>query len=199
MRRSTPFNSSDHAAIDLEAGVLRRARFIASPNFDERPHGTPIDLLVVHGISLPPAEYGGPWIEHLFMNTLPPEQHPYFATVAALKVSTHLLIRRAGEILQFVPFQNRAWHAGQSNYQGRERCNDFSIGVELEGADSEAYEPIQYRVLSEVILDLCDAYPTLSIDRVVGHSDIAPGRKSDPGIAFDWPRLRALLRMHGAT
>lgn len=185
--------------MDTQSGLLRRAQFVASPNYDERPPGSSLDLIVVHGISLPPGEYGGPWIDRLFTNALPADEHPYFINVAALKVSTHLLIRRDGALIQYVPFDKRAWHAGQSNYRGRERCNDFSVGIELEGADSEPYEPVQYRVLSEVILDLCDAYPTLSTEHVVGHSDVAPGRKSDPGIAFDWPRLRALLRIYGSS
>lgn len=184
--------------VDLDTGLLRRARFVPSPNHDERPADAALALIVVHGISLPPGEYGGPWIDRLFTNSLPPDAHPYFATIASLTVSTHVLVRRDGHIVQYVPFHKRAWHAGKSTYQGRERCNDFSIGIELEGADTEPYEPIQYRVLAETILTLCDAYPSLSIERVVGHSDIAPGRKTDPGIAFDWPRLRALLRMRGA-
>jgi N-acetyl-anhydromuramoyl-L-alanine amidase len=185
----------DAAAIDVTSGLLARARQLASPNFDERPTGVLPDLIVVHGISLPPGEYGGPWIDRLFTNALPRDVHPYFAQVADLKVSSHALIRRDGEVVQYVPFHLRAWHAGRSAYQGRERCNDFSIGLELEGADEAAYEPLQYRVLAEIIGDLCRAYPTLSIDRVVGHCDVAPGRKSDPGPAFDWPRLRALLRV----
>jgi AmpD protein len=193
------FSTSDaDAAIDRETGWLRGARRVASPNFDERPPGVVADLIVIHGISLPPAIYGGPWIDRLFMNELPPDEHPYFAAVAALQVSTHVLIRRDGEIVQYVSFDKRAWHAGQSSYRGRERCNDFSIGIELEGADTEAYEPAQYRMLAQTILQLCDAYPTLSLERIAGHSDIAPGRKTDPGIAFDWPRLHALLRARGA-
>lgn len=193
------FSTSDaDVAIDPETGWLRGARRVASPNFDERPPGVVADLIVIHGISLPPAIYGGPWIDRLFMNELPPDEHPYFAAVAALKVSTHVLIRRDGEIVQYVSFDKRAWHAGQSSYRGRERCNDFSIGIELEGADTDAYEPAQYRALVQTILQLCDAYPTLSLERIAGHSDIAPGRKTDPGIAFDWPRLHALLRARGA-
>jgi AmpD protein len=189
---STAFDAD--AAIDRDTGKLRAARQVESPNFDERPAGVSIDLIVIHGISLPPGIYGGPWIDLLFTNALPPDEHPYFANVASLQVSTHVLIRRDGGLVQYVPFQKRAWHAGQSNYRGRERCNDFSIGIELEGADTEPYEPAQYRALTTTILNLCDAYPTLSIDRIAGHSDIAPGRKTDPGIAFDWPRLHALLR-----
>jgi N-acetyl-anhydromuramoyl-L-alanine amidase len=195
MRRSNFSTAFDaDAAIDRETGKLRTARQVESPNFDERPPGTSIDLIVIHGISLPPGVYGGPWIDRLFLNSLPPDEHPYFAKVAALEVSTHVLIRRDGALVQYVSFDKRAWHAGQSNYRGRERCNDFSIGIELEGADTEAYEPAQYRALASTILNLCDAYPTLSLDRIAGHSDIAPGRKTDPGIAFDWPRLHALLR-----
>ena len=151
------------------------------------------ELIVVHGISLPPGEFGGPWIDCLFTNTLPAEEHPYFRAVARLTVSTHLLVRRDGELVQYVPFRLRAWHAGTSSYRGRDRCNDFSIGVELEGADDIPYEPAQYRALCDAILALCDAYPSLSTERVAGHSDIAPGRKTDPGPSFDWPRLRALL------
>lgn len=151
------------------------------------------ELIVVHGISLPPGEFGGPWIDRLFTNTLPADAHPYFAQIAERKVSSHLLIRRDGEIVQYVPFHRRAWHAGVSQYRGREKCNDFSIGIELEGTDDSAYEPAQYRALSTVILQLCSAYPSLSLEHIAGHSDIAPGRKTDPGLAFDWPRLRALL------
>jgi N-acetyl-anhydromuramoyl-L-alanine amidase len=181
--------------VDTASGLVQPARQVASPNHDERPGGIVPELIVVHGISLPPDEYGGPWIDHLFTNTLPPEAHPYFATVAALKVSSHMLIRRDGELVQYVPFHLRAWHAGASSYHGRERCNDFSIGIELEGSDELAYDPAQYRALSAAIRALCRAYSSLSLERIVGHSDIAPGRKTDPGPAFDWPRLQALLRL----
>lgn len=188
--------ASEHqTGIDPVSGLLANARQVPSPNRDERPAGLPPELIVVHGISLPPGEFGGPWIDRLFTNTLPRDAHPYFAEIADMKVSTHLLIGRDGEIVQYVPFHLRAWHAGPSSYCGRDRCNDFSIGIELEGTDGGAYESAQYRVLSESILALCDAYPSLSIDRVVGHSDIAPGRKTDPGPSFDWPRLRTLLRL----
>lgn len=169
------------------------ARQVPSPNRDERPAGMPPDLIVVHGISLPPAEFGGPWIDRLFTNLLPVDAHPYFAQVADKKVSSHLLIRRDGEIVQYVPFHLRAWHAGVSSYEGREKCNDFSIGIEIEGADECAYEPVQYAVLAKVIVALCGAYPSLSMDRIAGHEHIAPGRKTDPGPAFDWARLKALL------
>lgn len=175
-------------------GWLLDARHVVSPNYDERPAGMQPELIVVHGISLPPDEFGGPWIDLLFTNQLPRDAHPYFAQIAASKVSAHLLIRRDGELVQYVSFDKRAWHAGVSLYDGRERCNDFSIGIELEGADTIPYEPAQYRVLSAVIDTLCAAYPTLSHTRVTGHEHIAPGRKTDPGPAFDWPRLHAMLR-----
>ncbi len=152
------------------------------------------ELIVVHGISLPPGEFGGPWIDALFTNSLPPDAHPYFAQVAPLRVSAHVLVRRDGEIVQYVPFHRRAWHAGASAWRGREHCNDFSVGIELEGTDTRAYEQAQYATLARLVAALCRAYPTLSVDRIVGHSDVAPGRKSDPGIAFDWPLVRALAR-----
>lgn len=180
--------------VDTASGVLSGARQVASPNFDARPPDVAPDLIIVHGISLPPGEYGGSWIDQLFTNQLPWDAHPYFKQIEGMKVSSHLLIRRDGEAVQYVPFQQRAWHAGASNYQGRERCNDFSIGIELEGTDDTPYEAGQYRELARVIVALCAAYPALSLDRVVGHSDVAPGRKTDPGESFDWPRLRAMLR-----
>lgn len=184
--------------VDTATGLLSGARQVPSPNCDDRPAGTTLDLIVVHGISLPPGEYGGPWIDRLFTNNLPPQQHPYFAEVAPLKVSSHLLIRRDGAAVQYVPLHRRAWHAGVSSYRGREKCNDFSVGIELEGADDDAYEPAQYRVLGDTVVALCRAYPTLSLEHVAGHSDVAPGRKTDPGPGFDWPRFRALLEFLGA-
>ncbi|WP_066922656.1 1,6-anhydro-N-acetylmuramyl-L-alanine amidase AmpD [Steroidobacter denitrificans] len=183
-----------HWQIDPGSGFVEGARQVVSPNCDPRPDGALPELIVVHGISLPPGEYGGPWIDALFTNQLPPNAHPYFATVAGLKVSSHLLIRRDGLLVQYVPLHLRAWHAGESIYRGRPRCNDFSIGIELEGADEAAYEPVQYRILSAIVLAMCAAYASLSPRRIAGHCDIAPGRKSDPGPAFDWPRLHALLR-----
>jgi len=195
MRRQRPANlPAARFAIDTDRGLLELARHEPSPNCDDRPHGVEPDLIVVHGISLPPGEFGGPWIDQLFTNALPPDGHPYFAEVAGLRVSSHLLIRRSGEIVQYVPFQRRAWHAGVSAWAGRERCNDYSIGIELEGADHSPYESTQYAMLARVIAVLCRCYPCLTPDRVVGHSDIAPGRKTDPGPAFDWPRLRSLVQ-----
>jgi AmpD protein len=179
-----------HVRIDVERGLMQSVRQVASPNFDARPAGVEADLIVVHGISLPPGEFGGPWIERLFMNTLPRDVHPYFAQIGALRVSSHVFVARDGELTQFVKFTDRAWHAGQSVYDGREACNDFSIGVELEGTDTSPYEDAQYDALAEIVAALCRAYPRLSPERVVGHSDIAPGRKTDPGPEFDWQRAR---------
>jgi N-acetyl-anhydromuramoyl-L-alanine amidase len=174
--------------VDVATGLMHGAVLVASPNYDARPLGVEADLIVVHGISLPPGEFGGPWVERLFTNTLPLDVHPYFAEIGALRVSSHLLIARDGGVTQFVPFTQRAWHAGQSSYEGRAACNDFSIGIELEGADEVSYEAAQYDALAESVAALCKAYPRLSARRLVGHSDIAPGRKTDPGPGFDWPR-----------
>lgn len=186
-----------HAApaslIDVGRGLLTGARQVASPNQDARPPGATLDLIVVHGISLPPGEYGGPWVDRLFTNTLPPDVHPFFATIADLRVSAHLYIRRDGACVQFVPFHARAWHAGASVWRHRVACNDFSIGIELEGSDTDRYEPLQYRRLAAVIAALELAYPTLASGGLVGHSDIAPGRKTDPGPGFEWPLLRSRL------
>lgn len=179
--------------VDTTTGLIETACQVPSPNCDERPDGTQPDLIVIHGISLPPGEFGGPWIDALFTNTLDPAAHPYFQDIHQLRVSSHLLIRRDGELVQYVPLHRRAWHAGASSHCGRERCNDFSIGIELEGSDDLPYTPLQYQVLGEVVAALRAAYPLLATGQIVGHSDIAPGRKTDPGPCFDWPRLYALL------
>jgi AmpD protein len=195
MRRQQSANpASARQRLDTATGLLEWARQVPSPNCDDRPPGVEADLIVVHGISLPPGEFDGPWIDLLFTNALPRDAHPYFATVADLRVSAHLLIRRTGQVVQYVPFQRRAWHAGVSSWQGRERCNDFSIGIELEGTDHVPYESTQYAMLARVIAELCRNYPRLAPGRIVGHSDVAPGRKSDPGPSFDWPRLRSLVQ-----
>jgi AmpD protein len=180
--------------VDAANGRLLGARSVDSPNCDDRPPGQAPELVVVHGISLPPGDFGGPWIDALFTNTLPADGHPYFASLAGLRVSAHALVRRDGAVVQYVPFHRRAWHAGASAWRGRERCNDYSIGIELEGTDATPYAQAQYEALAELIAALCRAYPTLDPQAVVGHSDVAPGRKSDPGIAFDWPLLRAGIR-----
>lgn len=179
--------------LTIRGGWLEPVRKIPSPNQDLRPAGE-TSLLVIHCISLPPGEFGGGFIDQLFTNQLDPKAHPYFARLAGLKVSAHLLIDRQGQLTQYVPFHQRAWHAGASCFQGRERCNDFSIGIELEGTETLPFTDAQYAMLAEVIRTLLDTYPGLSPDRIVGHSDIAPGRKTDPGPSFDWRRLHSLLQ-----
>ncbi len=177
----------------ISNGWLKSAGRKESPNCDERPVGAEIELLVLHGISLPPGEYGEDFIEHFFCNKLDVSAHPYFAEIAGMEVSAHLLIRRDGGLVQFVPFDKRAWHAGVSCFAGRECCNDFSIGIELEGCDEEAYQTVQYDRLVEVTRELIAKYPGITKERIVGHCDIAPGRKTDPGPAFDWDNFRHLL------
>ncbi len=179
--------------IDTTSGLLAEARQQSSPNCDERPDKTDISLIVIHGISLPPGKFSGHYIDQLFTNQLDPNEHPYFEDIAGLKVSSHLLIRRDGEVVQYVPLQKRAWHAGVSSYKTRESCNDFSIGIELEGDDETPYTDIQYDVLANLIKSLIKNYPKLSQQTIAGHSDIAPGRKTDPGKAFDWALLKRLL------
>src|SRR5471030_2022078 len=179
--------------IDRATGLLAGVTQVLSPHFDARPVGVSAELIVVHGISLPPGEFGGPWIDQLFTGSLASAAHPYFAQLAKARVSAHALIRRDGQIVQYVPFGARAWHAGESQYEGRAACNDFSVGIELEGSDERAYEDAQYASLAHLIDALLVAYPSLAKQRLVGHSDIAPGRKTDPGPAFDWPRLASLI------
>ncbi len=179
--------------LDDKAQWLKDVRCMPSPNYDDRPEGIEICLLVIHGISLPPGEFGSSCIEQLFCNTLDSGSHPYFERLKGLKVSAHLLIDRKGNVIQFVPFHKRAWHAGQSAYNGRENCNDFSIGIELEGADDVDYETIQYEMLADVITELQQAWPLLAGANIRGHCHIAPDRKTDPGPAFDWGRLYLLL------
>jgi len=167
---------------------------IPSPNVDNRSDPEDISLLVIHCISLPPGEFGNHYIDQLFCNQLDPDQHPYFKAVYQLTVSAHVLIKRDGNCIQYVPFDKRAWHAGNSAFEGRERCNDFSIGIELEGTELVEYTDQQYRQLAAVIKTLLEAYPKLSKQRITGHSDIAPGRKTDPGASFDWKKLLGLLK-----
>jgi len=180
--------------IDRATGLLAGVRQVLSPHCDERPAGTVPELLVVHGISLPPGEFCGPWIDRLFTGTLPADVHPYFKEIEGLVASAHALIRRDGQIVQYVPFGARAWHAGRSEYQGRSACNDFSIGIELEGADGTPYTEPQYGALVALVATLLAAYPSLSCAAIAGHSDVAPGRKTDPWQVFDWPRFRTLLK-----
>ena len=176
-------------------GLLSTARYVPSQHCDERPKETKIDMIVVHNISLPPGEFGTGAVEAFFCGKLDFVAHPYYETISHLRVSSHLLIERSGEIIQFVPFDKRAWHAGQSFFQGKTQCNDFSIGIELEGTDELAYEKIQYEKLAGVIHALCKTYPAIHRDRIIGHSNIAPGRKTDPGEAFDWNYMHCLLEL----
>ncbi len=173
--------------------LLPQAEFRPSANWDDRPEGTTVDLLVIHNISLPPGEFGGPWIDDLFMNRLDPQAHPFFREIADLRVSAHLLIRRDGQLIQYVPLDRRAWHAGQSHYDGRECCNDFSIGIELEGSDDRPFTDTQYDTLIRATRAILHHFPSITRQRITGHADIAPGRKSDPGPLFDWPRYLAAL------
>lgn len=172
----------------LSDGIYVPAQQIHSPNQDARPDNTQISLLVIHNISLPPGEYGGPGVEQLFTNQLDAKAHPYYAAIADVCVSAHFFVRRDGRLIQFVPCDRRAWHAGASNWQGVERCNEFSIGIELEGSDQEAFTAMQYSQLKQLIQDLCQHYP---IQAIAGHEHIAPGRKTDPGPHFDWSWLQA--------
>lgn len=177
---------SQASGADADAGWLSIARRIPSPNFDERPADTAICLVVVHAISLPPGEFGGQGIVDLFTNAIDPQAHPYYREIAGLRVSAHFLIRRDGDLIQFVSTAQRAWHAGISQWAGRERCNDFSIGIELEGWDEMPFENAQYRMLNFLLAELWPRYP---LQAVVGHSEIAPGRKTDPGPSFDWSKV----------
>lgn len=175
--------------INTRTGLLNSARQQASPNCDERPQADGLELIVLHNISLPPQQFGGLWIDALFTNQLPADADPFFAEIVHLRVSSHLLIRRDGEVVQYVPFHRRAFHAGLSNYRGREACNDFSIGIELEGSDYEPFTEAQYEALFLVLDALLQAYPTLSAEHITGHEHIAPTRKTDPGPYFEWQRL----------
>ena len=171
---------------DSASGLILGAEFHPSPNCDDRPELLFPEVLIIHSISLPPGEFGGEAIDQLFTNCLDPEAHPYFREISDLEVSAHLLVRRTGQVIQYVPLQRRAWHAGQSECEGRTRVNDFSIGIELEGSDDRAFEAVQYDALVELTRLLMTAFPAIVPDRIYGHSDIAPGRKTDPGPYFDW-------------
>lgn len=179
--------------IDMNEGLCRDIHVSLSPNQDDRPDSSDISGIVIHNISLPPGEFGDNFIDDLFLNQLDYTAHPYFEALRDLKVSSHLLVRRNGEVVQFVPFHKRAWHAGVSSWQGRECCNDFTIGIEVEGCDDKPFEDKQYHQLATIINGLCDAYPRINYQRITGHEHIAPGRKTDPGPFFDWDYLRQLL------
>jgi AmpD protein len=179
--------------VDRQTGWIDAVRRVDSPNHDTRPSGVSPDLVVIHGISLPPGEFGGSGIDELFCNVLDPTAHPYYGEICHLRVSSHVLITRDGKITQYVSFLDRAWHAGPSSYCGRTNCNDFAVGIELEGTDDMPYEPVQYRTLAALITALRSSFGSLEHAELVGHSDIAPGRKTDPGPYFDWDHLHQLL------
>lgn len=185
--------------IDSKTGLLSTAQYFASPNQDDRPEKEKVNLLVIHNISLPPNHFSGDDVKDFFLNQLNFAKHPSYQTISHLKVSSHLWIRRTGEILQFVPFHRRAWHAGESDFQGRKKCNDFSIGIELEGSDSVPFTEIQYKQLVACTHAIMQAYPAITPHSVVGHEDIAPGRKTDPGPLFDWLHYRSQLVMTKAS
>lgn len=176
------------------AGILPDTTVRHSPNHDARPEGSTVNLLVIHSISLPPGEFGGPWIDRLFMNKLDPDTHPSFSKITSEKVSTHLLIRRDGELLQYVPLHRCAWHAGTSNFNGREECNDYSIGIELEGDKDTPFTEQQYSTLARATKQITSLFPAITPERIKGHCDISPTRKTDPGPEFDWNYYRQLLR-----
>ncbi|GHD53076.1 AmpD protein [Marinobacter persicus] len=191
---SQPLNpSAETIALLRETGRFAGARWCPSPNFGPRPDDAGISLLVVHNISLPPGQFGGSHIEDFFCNRLQAGQHPYFATIAPMQVSAHALIRRDGSVVQFVSCLDRAWHAGRSSFRGEVECNDFSIGIELEGADDIPYTPEQYAVLARLARQVMAAWPAVTPERIAGHCDIAPDRKTDPGPAFSWSRFHDLL------
>ncbi len=185
------------AGFDPVTGLVKAARKVPSPNFDDRPEGVLIEALIIHAISLPPGQYSGAYVEQFFCNQLDREEHPYFAEIADLKVSSHFFIHRNGELVQFVPIHLRAWHAGASCCMGREAVNDFSIGIELEGSDDDTFEDAQYQTLFKLTHTLILAIPTLSAEHIYGHADIAPGRKTDPGPGFDWSAYRQALSSRG--
>lgn len=179
--------------MEIKNGWLTKARSCPSPNYNERPNQDEPSLLVIHNISLPPGQFGGPEIEQFFQNQLDWHADPFFKDIEGMTVSAHFLVRRCGEIVQFVSTDKRAWHAGVSEFEGRSNCNDFSIGIELEGTDQLAYEAAQYRSLTELTLAIMAAYPEIALDRITGHANIAPDRKTDPGESFDWPLYRSSL------
>lgn len=176
----------------IHNGQMQGVKQITSPNFNQRPEETEIRLVVIHNISLPPAQFGGGYIQQFFQNQLDHEQHPYFKTIQGMEVSAHVLILRTGEVIQFVNFNDRAWHAGRSSYLGQNECNDYSIGIELEGSDDLPFESVQYDVLADVIVAIEQAYPRTK-HHLAGHSDIAPSRKTDPGPFFNWQKIRHLV------
>lgn len=191
-------NMRNQAKFEVSKGVLLGAQQLPSPNFNQRPEQTPIRLVVIHNISLPPSQFGGGYIQQFFQNQLDWHVHPYFQSIEGMQVSAHLLILRTGDVLQFVNFNDRAWHAGRSSYLGVAECNDYSIGIELEGSDDLPFESVQYQVLAQVVSALQRAYPQIQ-QHLAGHSDIAPQRKTDPGVHFHWADFRELLHKENHT
>jgi N-acetyl-anhydromuramoyl-L-alanine amidase len=187
------YGAGESMTFEIHDHWLTGALRVPSPNCSERPDPRDISLLVIHNISLPPGQFGGPHIDELFCNQLDPAGHPYFAGICELRVSSHLLIRRDGGLVQYVPFDRKAWHAGRSVFEGRAECNEYSIGIELEGTDDHEFTAIQYERLAEITRLLLERYPGITTARITGHSDIAPGRKTDPGPCFDWVRYRRSL------
>ncbi|MBI1732647.1 MAG: 1,6-anhydro-N-acetylmuramyl-L-alanine amidase AmpD [Gammaproteobacteria bacterium] len=185
--------------LDPGRNWIAGARQVPSPHCDDRPPDAEISLIVIHGISLPPRQYGGPYIDQLFTGTLDAAAHPYFAEIAALRVSSHLLVDRCGAVTQYVSLARRAWHAGQSCFRGREECNDFSVGMEFEGCDDEAYSGVQYEMGAALAAAIMSAWPAIGPDSVVRHSDISPGRKTDPGPAFEWEKFLAMIAASRAS
>lgn len=185
--------TQDELQINCTTGLLQPVYYAASSHFDERPAGMEIDMVVIHNISLPPGQFGGDGVERFFCGKLNMSEHPFYTEISNLRVSSHLFIKRTGEIIQFVPFHLRAWHAGESSFEARARCNDFSIGIELEGTDVLPYEEVQYQQLAKVLELLMETYPAITVPRIVGHVDIAPSRKTDPGPAFNWSHLKGML------
>jgi AmpD protein len=183
--------------LDRATGWFAGVTHCPSPNFNERPEGEVISLLVIHNISLPPAQFGTGKVQAFFQNRLDPSEHPYFEGIKHLRVSAHFFIEREGKVTQFVSCRDRAWHAGVSCFDGREACNDFSIGIELEGTDEQPFTDAQYQALQDLTWQIQAAWPAIGVERIQGHSDIAPGRKTDPGPAFDWGRYRASLEDDG--
>ena len=183
-----------HTNNGISKHIAINAKYIETSHCAERPEPSQISLLVIHNISLPPNQFGGDYVQDLFTGQLDPDAHPYFREIYQLRVSAHCFIRRNGSIMQFVPFNKSAWHAGVSSYQGQQKCNDYSIGIELEGADNIPYTNEQYLALSELAKNIMLQYPGVGLGQIVGHQDIAPGRKTDPGSAFDWSRFRQMLR-----
>ena len=180
--------------MNIKKHLIENIKFLQSPNFDIRPKKIDISLIVIHSISLPPTIFGNEYVENFFLNKLEIEDNEYINSIKDMKVSSHIYIKRTGEIIQFVPFDKRAWHAGESSYKNVKNCNDYSIGIELEGCEDISFEDIQYNKLSEIIDCLIQNYPNINSERIVSHSEIAPGRKSDPGPLFDWKRLKSMIK-----